>query len=264
MVGDLLKEAKGLYENGKYDDARQKLEDIRFNYPGNAFIGEVQFYIGLCYFRLKDYLTAEQEFRTVTREFSRDHEFGDDALYYLCAALFQQARPARLDQGLTRRAVDEIDLFSDTYPKSPFSDSVAAIRRQCTDRLAEKEFLSGRLYRRMGYTSAAIVYFQSLERDYPGSKWSVRGRYEWALSSYQQKKYDEALKNADTCRIKITRLEEAEAGRLNTPRTQTFFSRLVHLFGLIPHDPRSDLRIFVDEIKSDLSALSQKIEKKKR
>lgn len=69
LVEDLLAEAKQLYEREKYGEAKEKLEAIKFDHPGNPYIGEVQYFIGMCTFRLKDYPAAEQDFRTVVREF---------------------------------------------------------------------------------------------------------------------------------------------------------------------------------------------------
>ncbi len=264
LVEDLLAEAKKLIEDGKYFDAKEKLESIRFDYPGNPHIGEIQFYIGLCYFKLKEYVVAEQEFRTIVREFPADHAFADNAMYYLCYALFNQALPARLDQEITKRAIEETDAFLETYPKSDLIGEVSNIRQRCLDRLAEKEFLSGQLYRRMGYTSSAIHYFKALEKDYPGSKWCVRGRYEWALSYYLQKNYEDAFKIADTCRMNIERLQEKEKDNLVKQAPPTFFKKLVHLFGVIPFDNRTDIKIFIDDVRDDLDKLSAKIERKRK
>ena len=87
MVEDLLTEAKALYQRERFFKAQEQFEDIRFNYPGTPQIAEVQFYIGLCNFQLGEFLTAEQEFRTIVREFPEENPFSDDAFYYYKTAL---------------------------------------------------------------------------------------------------------------------------------------------------------------------------------
>lgn len=263
LVEDLLNEAKKTYEKGRFGQAKEKLEAIKFDYPGNSYIGEVQFYIGLCAYALKDYPAAEQEFRTVVQEFPVTEKYADDAHYRLCLSLFKQSLPPRLDQNLTKKTIEETEGFLEAFPGSEFADSVKMVRSACSDKLAEKEFLAGRLYRRMGYTSSAIHYFKTLEKEYPASFWVLRGRYEWALSYYLQKNYTDAMKIADTCEMMIIRLVQSENQRLEELKNRGFFYKLVHLFGLVPYDNRSDLKVFVEDLKKDLAVLNFKIRKKK-
>jgi outer membrane assembly lipoprotein YfiO len=263
LVEDLLADAKKTYEKGKYGEAKEQLEAIKFDYPGNSYIGEVQFYIGMCAYKLKDYPAAEQEFRTVVQEFPATEKYSDDADYHLCLSLFNQSLPPRLDQNHTKKTIEETDGFLETFPGSEFTDSVKTLRAACSDKLAEKEFLAGKLYRRMGYTSSAIHYFKALEKEYPASRWVVRGRYEWALSYYIQKNYTDAGNIADTCAMMIEELIRSENDRIIELKNRGFFYKLVHLFGLVPYDRRSDLKVYVDDLKKDLARLNAKIKKKK-
>jgi outer membrane assembly lipoprotein YfiO len=261
-VEDLLSEAKGLYEKGEYGNAKEKFEAIRFDYPGHPLVGEVQFYIGLCFFQLREFLSAQQEFESFLREFPVDNPYADDAMFYLCRSLFEQALPARLDQATTKKAIEETDAFLDTYPQSPFAGEVKKIKGLCVDRLAMKEFLAGQLYRRMGYTSSTIYYFRLLEKEFPDSRWIVRGRYEWALALYKQKNYSDAKNVADTCRQRLGDLETREKDNFALTAPHGFPYRLVHLFGFFPYETRSEMKIFIDDLQEDLAALSAKIEKK--
>ncbi|MFH0920765.1 MAG: outer membrane protein assembly factor BamD [Fibrobacterota bacterium] len=262
LVEDLVASAKALYDKGDWFDAREKFEAIRFDYPGNPFIAEVQFYLGACLYRMKDYLNAEQELRTFQKEFPADSPFSDDVAYYLCLSLFAQALPARLDQALTKKTYEEIDAFIEAYPGSGFAKEVLALRMRCLDRLAEKEFLSGRLYRRMGYPSAAIHYFKLLESDYAESRWVPRGRYEWARALYKTKSYADAQKIADTCGLMLSALESREKDNFQRAEPVTFGSRLVHLFGIIPFETRSDIKIYIDDLHDDLVELRERIQSK--
>ncbi len=261
-VEDLLSEAKGLMNKGNYGLAKEKFEAIRFDYPGNSLIGEVQFYIGLCYFDLKEYLIAQQEFESFLREFPSSNPFSDDAMYYLSRTIFEQALPVRLDQAITRKALEQADAFLETYPQSDFTEEVRKLKTRCIDRLAEKEFLDGRLYRRMGYPSSAILYFRMLVKDFPGNHWILRGRYEWSRALYEQKNYTEALSMIDTCRKELAQLSQKEQDNFILKEAHGFPYKLVHLFGLINYESRSEIKIYIDDLYSDLSTLSVKIEKK--
>jgi len=261
-VEDLLSEAKGLYEHGEFVNAKEKFESIRFDYPGHALIGEVQFYIGLCFFQLREYINAQQEFESFLREFPADNAFADDAMFYLCKTLFAQSLPARLDQALTRKTIEEADAFAETYPNSAFTEEARSIKKQCLDRLAEKDFLAGRLYRRMGYTTSAIYYFRNLEKEYAETRWPARGRYEWTLCLYLQKNYAEARLMADTCASRLRELTDKNKDGLLLIEQHGFPYRFVHLFGFFPYETRSEIKIYLDDLAHDLSALSGRIDKK--
>jgi outer membrane assembly lipoprotein YfiO len=261
-VEDLLSEAKVLYEKGEYANAKEKFEAIRFDYPGHPLIGEVQFYVGLCFFQLHENINAQQEFESFLREFPSDNPFADDAMFYLCKCLFEQSLPARLDQALTKKTIEEADAFLEAYPKSAFADEARSIKGLCTDRMAEKDFLAGRIYRRMGYTSSAILCFRNLEKEYPETRWPARGRYEWALCLYKQKSYAEARAMADTSGISIKELEKKNQDQFNRTEGHGFAYRFFHLFGFFPYEMRSEIKIYLDDLKDDLSRLSGKIDKK--
>jgi len=264
LVEDLLSEAKKTYDDAKYGRALEQLEAIKFDHPGNSYIGEVQFYIGLCHYQLEDFPAAETDFRTVVRDFPASEPYSDNAHYHLCLTLIKESLPPRLDQELTRKAIEETDNFMDVHPQSAFADSVRGLNRLCLEKLAEKEFLAGRLYRRMGYPSSAIHYFKALEQEYPDSRWCVRGRYEWALANYQLKNYENARQNVDTCALRLTMLEEKEQVAIRTVRFRGWFYKSIHLFGLVSYDTRSEMKIFVDDLKRDLTRLNRKIEKKRK
>ncbi|OGJ93353.1 MAG: hypothetical protein A2487_10570 [Candidatus Raymondbacteria bacterium RifOxyC12_full_50_8] len=262
LVEDLIAEAKQEFDKGRFFQAKERFDQIKFDYPGNASIAEVQYYIGLCNFNLEDYLAAEQAFRIILNEFPADNPFADDALYYLCKTMYAETLPARLDQETTRKAIDEAEFFLETYPQSDLVPDIENIKQLCLDRLAEKEFLAGRLYRKMGYPSSAIHYFQLLEKTYPGSRWVARGRYEWARSFFMQKNFTDARNQADTCGQMIATLIEREKNNFTLEPKRSRASFVFHLFGFIPYDNRTDIKKYIDSLSADLSSLQAKIEKK--
>lgn len=259
MVKDLVQETKKLYEKEKYYEAKEKLEKIRFDYPGNAFIAEVQLLIGLCYFGLKDYVVAEQEFRILLRDFPSNNKFADDAMYYLTKSLYKQSLPARLDQNITKQTIEQANDFLISYPLSEYIKEVQTIKDMCYDKLAKKIFLAGRLYRKMGYPSSAIHYFKILEDSYPDSKWNVKGIYEMALSYFEQKDIEEAAKILSKAQKKLDELVKKERDNFVRKKEHSLFYKTVHLFGLIKYETRSDIKIFIDELSKDINDLKKKI-----
>jgi outer membrane protein assembly factor BamD len=254
--------AKENFDKKRYFDARQSLESLRFDYPGDSLMGEVQFYIALCYFHMKDYYIAEQEMRYFMRDYSEAHDLYDDTYYWLCMALFKQSLPARLDQAITNKTLEECANFAEQMPKSEYLPEIQKIQNECLEKLAEKEYLAGRQYRRMGYASSAIQYFRLFEQEFTSSKWVAATRYEWARSLYDQKNYSDALVMADSCMNYITRIEKDNNKEFQ--RTEPFSAayKFFHLFGLIEYETRSELKIYIDTLKEDLAKLVNKINNK--
>jgi tetratricopeptide (TPR) repeat protein len=172
------------------------------------------------------------------------------------------ALPARLEQSDTRKAIEETENFEETYPESEYLPEVRRIKSDSYDRLAEKEYLAGRLYRRMGYTSAAIHYFRELEKDFPESRWLARSRYEWALCLYKQGDFADARSMADTSRLRLQAVIVREQDRFVTDVRRGFAYRLFHLFGAIPYETRTPIKIYIDELDTDISNLMRRIDHK--
>ncbi len=260
-VLERLTDARALFEKGRYYDARAAYEAIRFDYPGDDVMGEVQFRIALCHFHLKDYLSAEHEFRYFQRDFKETHELSAEVHYWLCRSLFEQALPARLDQSATQRVIEECSQFMDQFKSSEFYLEVLKIKRECDERIVEKEYLAGKQYRRMGYPSSAIHYFRQIEQNHRDSRWIAAVRYEWALLLYNQKEYPAALSMADSCASFIARIEENEKANFIRIKPYSSSYKFFHFFGLIPYERRSELKIYIDDLKESLALLVSKIKK---
>jgi outer membrane protein assembly factor BamD len=256
--------AKELFDKGRYYDARQAYESLRFDYPGDDAMGEVQFYIGLCHYNLKDYLMAETEIRYFQRDFGESHLLYDDAYYWLCKSLFMQALPAKLDQTITSKVIEECGAFMEQLRNSEYVPEISLLRKEALERLAEKEFTSGRQYRRMGYSSSSIHYFRLLEQEFPSSRWIAAARYEWARSLYEQKNYSDALAMTDSCNSAIKEIEDRDSPAFVRTEPYSAAYKFFHLFGLVSYEKRSTLGIYVDDLKKELAALIVKINKKNK
>lgn len=189
----LFADAKQAYEAKKYLKAKQVLERVKQDYPGNEILGEVQLYIALCDFGLKDFGAAENGFRSVRHEFPNSAPYAGQAQYYLALSIYRQTPPADRDQEMTLVAIQEFKDFLSQFPQSEYAPEARKCLAQCHDKLAQKDYLIGRLYRRLDRCDAAIIYFQELYRTYPASRWSWQGLYESALCYYNDREPQKVL-----------------------------------------------------------------------
>jgi outer membrane protein assembly factor BamD len=64
----------------------------------------------------------------------------------------------------------DFERYLANHPSSPLRDSVNYYYDQLIDRVAEKEFQTGRLYLRMEKPQAAVIYFKEFLETYPKAK----------------------------------------------------------------------------------------------
>jgi outer membrane protein assembly factor BamD len=74
------------------------------------------------------------------------------------------------DEANTTIAMRDFERYLSNYPDSPLRDSVNYYYDLLVERLAEKEFQTGRLYLRMDKPQAAVIYFKEFLETYQKSK----------------------------------------------------------------------------------------------
>ncbi|MDZ7372539.1 MAG: outer membrane protein assembly factor BamD [candidate division KSB1 bacterium] len=191
-----LKIAKQMFEKGDYLDAKTQFQVIVASAGGTALADEAQFYLAECYFHLKDYVTAVAEYERFVRMYPNS-PWVDDAQFKVGVSYYELSPGPGLDQEFTRKAVQALQVFLEDYPASELRPQAEEYLRKCRDKLAEKEFKAGELYRKMGYYESAVIYFDAVLNEYYDTQWAEKalfqkarmlellGRKEEALEAYQ-------------------------------------------------------------------------------
>ncbi len=261
---ELLDSAVALFDRLETRNARLKFEELKFEYPGSINIAQIQFYIGMCSFLLKDYIVAEQELRLIVRDFPLDEPCYASAYFYMMEAMLYQTNPAELDQEMTYQVLDEVERFLSIYPDHPkFSYLAKNMHFSLKEKLAKKTFVEGYIYSRLGHFAAAKKYFRMLSLEYPDSRWTVKGRCEWARCAMELKEFSLAEKQLDTCISDLTKIPSRYERFYSEPQEIDFIDRIIHIFGLIPFDNSSMMQAFMADLQDDARSLKKKIERKK-
>lgn len=188
---DALAVAKRAYERGKCLQAIGDLENLVLNHPGSAEAGEAQFLLGECHRRIEQYDLARSAYQDLIREYPKS-EFRDDAQLMIGVSYYDESLPPEYDQEMTWKAVEEFEVFLTEYPESPLWQEAEAWLGRCRDKIAEKQYLNGELYLKMGYTRAARLTLEQVAHDYPSSKWSARAILGVAKTYLREKNVEEA------------------------------------------------------------------------
>ncbi|MFP4522302.1 MAG: outer membrane protein assembly factor BamD, partial [Fibrobacterota bacterium] len=140
----LFKKAMDRFQDEDWFGSRLLLDSIESEYPGSEIIDKVQYYQGLASFNNKEFIVAENEFRSLVRDFCTS-EYAESAQYYTGLSCFKQSLPAERDQTETKEAIEEFRTFIESFRTSPLTDSALIYIKKGNDKLARKIYLNGNI-----------------------------------------------------------------------------------------------------------------------
>lgn len=187
-----FEKGKAAYDRGEWIQAQLDLKAYVEQYPGTDRTDDALYYLGMSYFRSKDYALASSQFDRLARDFPQS-PFQPDAMFYLARCDDLESRPAPLDQTETQRAIDRYKQFLDLYPDHAQAAEARARTQALRDRLAEKRYRNGRLYAKLNQRSAAALYLRELIAQYPESRWAGDGAILLAEVLLKDDKKEEAI-----------------------------------------------------------------------
>ncbi len=193
--------AKAYFAEGEYGQASSLLEDVLAIMKGTIHAEESLYMLAMCYYSMKDYVTASQYLTTYFTTYPKG-VYAEVARFMSVKALYLDTPDPRLDQSSTIRAINEIQVFTEYYPYSDYRFVANDMLYELHDRLVEKEYRSAKLYYDLGnymgnnYLSC-IVTAQNALNDYPYTKLReelsmliLRARYRMARESVADKMVD--------------------------------------------------------------------------
>lgn len=161
--------AEEMFKNGKYGRVQEKLEDILSLCAGTGYMEKSQFLLAESYFNLEEWIEARGEYGSFVMNFPGS-PFAETAMFRKAVSSFNMEYKVTLDESSTTTAMKDFERYLDNYPETPLRDSVNYYYALLVERMAEKEFLTARLYMRMGKPQATVIYLKEFLETYPNSK----------------------------------------------------------------------------------------------
>lgn len=199
--------AKSYFAQGQNTKTATLLEDLITILKGTSSGEESLYMLSMAYYNQGDYVTAAQYLNTYYTTYPRG-KYTEQARFNAGRALYLDTPEPRLDQSSTVKAIQELQMFMEYFPRSERKDEAQNMIFELQDKLVEKDYLSAKLYYDLGdYTGnssysttgnnylAAIVTAQNILKDYPYTKLRedisiliLRARYDMAKASVDEKK----------------------------------------------------------------------------
>ena len=176
-------QALNFYDAGKYDYAKQLLDQVKGYYRSNKEFEDIFLKYAYCSYHLKDYLLAAHHFEQFVVTFPNS-TYKQDAEYMAAYSNYQQSASYRLDQTATEDAIDEFQLFINRNPESEKVEASNRIIDELRSKLELKAFENAELYHKIGEYQSAIHSFENILKDFPETKRTEEIRYNLVQSAY--------------------------------------------------------------------------------
>jgi outer membrane protein assembly factor BamD len=197
------KKAKEYYSLGKYTQAVGLIEQIIPHFRGTTKSEELDYLHAKAYYDMGDYVMASHYFETFVHTYLNS-EYAEEADFLMGYCYYLLSPRPELDQQYTYNALNAFTLHKTKYPNSKYNKQIEELTKELNDKLAEKSYLSARLYFKLEHYKAAIVAIGNSLEDYPDSKFReqlmflrLRSRYMYAVNSVRSKQPERFQQTVD-------------------------------------------------------------------
>lgn len=190
------------FEEEEYIKSQSLLELILNSFRGSEKSEDLYFKYAYTHYYTNNYLLAAHYFENFSNTFvSSDRR--EEAEYMKGYSNYLLSPSHRLDQGNTQKAIDQFQLFVNTYPNSERVERCNNLIDEMREKLELKEYEQGILYYDLKLYNSAVHTFENLLKDFPESKNAEEVRFLILKSAFllaensfyerQEERYQEAL-----------------------------------------------------------------------
>lgn len=200
--------AKNYFAKGQYGRSATILEELITIFKGTDKAEESLYMLAMSYYNQQDYETSSHYFITYYNTYPRG-TFAELSRFHAGKALALNTPEPRLDQSVTYKAIQELQMFLEYYPQSAKKQEAQDMIFSLQDKLVRKDYMSAQLYFNLGnymgnnYQSCVITAQNAL-KDYPYTNYRedlsiliLRAKYEMAIQSVDEKKVDRFRETVD-------------------------------------------------------------------
>lgn len=200
--------ALAFFENKQYVKSQTLLDEVTAYYRGTDRSQDVLIYLSRSYMGQKNYTSAAEYYQAYIRNYPKGRYIAE-ARFQVGHCYYLDSPDARLDQTITKKAIDFFTQFIELYPTNPYAEQAYKEMNELYDKLAEKEYLSAKMYYNLGtylgnnYLSAEIVAQNAL-KTYPTNKYQeelnwliLQAKYQQMINSLDNKREDRARETND-------------------------------------------------------------------
>lgn len=187
-----LSYALKLYEDEDYEDAINEFQAIVLQYPGNPVVDDAQYYLSMSRFHRSEYILAAYEFSKLVRTMASS-EFVPEAQFMLAECYYQLSPHYSLDQKYSLKAIEEFQAFIDFFPSNNKVTEAERKINELNNKIAFKAFENARIYEKMEYYTAALLYYNNVLEGYHDTRYAPMAMYNKIKLLIDRERNSEAL-----------------------------------------------------------------------
>jgi len=195
-LGKKYELAKTYYNKKQYYKALPLFEELVPVYKGSKEGEEMYYYLPFCYYGTGEYIVAAYHFKNFFATYPTSVH-AEECLFMNAKCYMQMSPKYELSQEFTEKAINEFQLFTNSFPTSPLVSQANEDIDQMRSKLQVKAFASAKLYFQMENYKASAVALANLLRSYPDLPniaeacfLIVKSDYLYALNSIEGKQKD--------------------------------------------------------------------------
>ena len=195
-IGKKFTVGEALYNEGKYAKANRLFEQIVPSYRGKPQAEKLMFLNADSYFKMNDYYLANYHFERFVSSYPQS-EKAEEAAFLGAKSLYMLSPVYTKDQNETGDAIEKLQVFINTYPKSDYLSEANNMVQELDYKLEKKAYEIAKQYNHISDYQASIKAFDNFILDFPGSKlredalyYRFDSAYNLAVKSVEWKKKD--------------------------------------------------------------------------
>jgi outer membrane protein assembly factor BamD len=181
------------YERKDYARALQLFDQLAGVLRATEKAQKLAYYYAMCYYNERDYTMASYYFKRYTTSYPNTPE-AEECAFLSAYCNYMNSPVYSLDQSSTYEALKELQIFTNTYPKSKRVSECNDLMDELRMKLELKDYKVAKLYFRMEDYSAAIQSFNNVLKEYPDTPHreeilylGVKSYYRYAKESIAEK-----------------------------------------------------------------------------
>ena len=182
------------YKEGDCLKAIPIFEELIALYRGTAKSEKIFYYFAKSHYCIKDYILAGYYFQQFTKTFPNS-AYNEECAYLTAYCSYLESPNYSLDQGETKKALNDLQLFLELYPATNKIDTINSIIDELNFKLEKKAFENSRLYLQTEKYKAAAISLRNTLKEYPATQYRedimfmiVEANYLLAINSISSKK----------------------------------------------------------------------------
>ncbi len=168
--------AMDLFQARNFRQAAVAFQNVVFNFPGSGYAADAQFYFAESYFQKNDFHSAIPEYEFFINSFP-GNQYLEDAYYRLAVSYFKIAPSINRDPSIIEKTIEVLENLDERFPQTKYRDDITSIRKEITNRWAEKYYRIGELYFKGEEYGAARVYFNVVQDEYIQTQWAQMSQF---------------------------------------------------------------------------------------